>query len=195
MTSAAASACAATAARIRSTSSSARHSSSTRSCAASSATRSRSSIYRVSVQRQEVPPPQPMALPSPEQLAALRASNGNGAGNGNGNGQGVEGASTLAQGTTAALRLRPHRWPRLPEALRWPALRPSAPAPDATKLLPGLGAPRRGPMTLQRGDEAVGSAPAGGASSAGQPASAAKLGRNDPCWCGSGKKYKKCHGA
>lgn len=19
------------------------------------------------------------------------------------------------------------------------------------------------------------------------------LGRNDPCWCGSGKKYKKCH--
>ena len=25
------------------------------------------------------------------------------------------------------------------------------------------------------------------------PASAAKLQRNDPCWCGSGKKYKKCH--
>jgi preprotein translocase subunit SecA len=23
----------------------------------------------------------------------------------------------------------------------------------------------------------------------------AKVGRNDPCWCGSGKKYKKCHGA
>jgi uncharacterized protein YecA (UPF0149 family) len=22
-----------------------------------------------------------------------------------------------------------------------------------------------------------------------------KLGRNDPCPCGSGKKYKKCHGA
>src|SRR5437763_2927986 len=21
-----------------------------------------------------------------------------------------------------------------------------------------------------------------------------KLGRNDPCWCGSGKKYKRCHG-
>jgi len=20
-----------------------------------------------------------------------------------------------------------------------------------------------------------------------------RLGRNDPCWCGSGKKYKKCH--
>jgi preprotein translocase subunit SecA len=22
-----------------------------------------------------------------------------------------------------------------------------------------------------------------------------KTGRNDPCWCGSGKKFKKCHGA
>ncbi len=21
-----------------------------------------------------------------------------------------------------------------------------------------------------------------------------KLGRNDPCWCGSGRKFKKCHG-
>ncbi len=24
---------------------------------------------------------------------------------------------------------------------------------------------------------------------------ARQIGRNDPCWCGSGKKYKKCHGA
>jgi len=22
---------------------------------------------------------------------------------------------------------------------------------------------------------------------------AVELGRNEPCWCGSGKKYKKCH--
>ena len=21
------------------------------------------------------------------------------------------------------------------------------------------------------------------------------VGRNDPCWCGSGKKFKKCHGS
>jgi preprotein translocase subunit SecA len=28
-----------------------------------------------------------------------------------------------------------------------------------------------------------------------QPATAAAtVGRNDPCPCGSGKKYKKCHG-
>jgi tetratricopeptide (TPR) repeat protein len=25
------------------------------------------------------------------------------------------------------------------------------------------------------------------------PQARAKLGRNDPCWCGSGKKYKRCH--
>jgi uncharacterized protein len=27
------------------------------------------------------------------------------------------------------------------------------------------------------------------------PARAAKIGRNDPCPCGSGRKYKKCCGA
>ena len=26
------------------------------------------------------------------------------------------------------------------------------------------------------------------------PSPTHKLGRNDPCWCGSGKKYKHCHG-
>lgn len=25
------------------------------------------------------------------------------------------------------------------------------------------------------------------------PEAAAKLSRNEPCWCGSGKKYKLCH--
>jgi Preprotein translocase subunit SecA (ATPase, RNA helicase) len=29
-----------------------------------------------------------------------------------------------------------------------------------------------------------------------QPVNAGpKVGRNNPCWCGSGKKYKRCHGA
>ena len=30
-------------------------------------------------------------------------------------------------------------------------------------------------------------------SSSSTPKSGKKLGRNDPCWCGSGKKWKKCH--
>ncbi len=45
--------------------------------------------------------------------------------------------------------------------------------------------------------------PAASGESAGPPAvveqrrvdEAEQIGRNDPCWCGSGKKFKKCHGA
>src|SRR6266849_3279803 len=40
---------------------------------------------------------------------------------------------------------------------------------------------------------ATAGSPNGGEGSA-VPVPAGKLGRNDPCWCGSGKKYKKCHG-
>jgi len=39
-------------------------------------------------------------------------------------------------------------------------------------------------------------AAAGAAAGGRQPVRAgAKIGRNDPCYCGSGKKYKRCHGA
>ncbi len=37
-------------------------------------------------------------------------------------------------------------------------------------------------------------APVGAVAAGAQGAPAAKIGRNDPCWCGSGKKYKRCHG-
>jgi preprotein translocase subunit SecA len=40
------------------------------------------------------------------------------------------------------------------------------------------------------------SAGSGAPAQAGEPVrSGRKIGRNDPCWCGSGKKYKRCHGA
>ena len=35
----------------------------------------------------------------------------------------------------------------------------------------------------------------GSAGSKKQVINSDKVGRNDPCPCGSGKKYKKCHGA
>ncbi|MDR7544458.1 MAG: preprotein translocase subunit SecA [Armatimonadota bacterium] len=41
------------------------------------------------------------------------------------------------------------------------------------------------PVASAREPAAVGARPSGGHH---------KIGRNDPCWCGSGKKYKKCHG-
>jgi hypothetical protein len=37
--------------------------------------------------------------------------------------------------------------------------------------------------------------PASSSSGSAAPTNAHKVGRNDPCPCGSGKKYKKCHGA
>ncbi len=41
-----------------------------------------------------------------------------------------------------------------------------------------------------------GNGPTDGDVGARQPVrSGVKLGRNDPCFCGSGKKYKRCHGA
>ena len=55
------------------------------------------------------------------------------------------------------------------------------------------------PGGLRRGPEASAgrarSAPLGNAGFAGSPIRVPKVGRNDPCPCGSGKKYKKCHGA
>lgn len=54
-----------------------------------------------------------------------------------------------------------------------------------------------GPRT-SREPVAVGSgaspASSGDGNAVGQGQIKRKIGRNDPCWCGSGKKYKKCHG-
>ena len=61
-----------------------------------------------------------------------------------------------------------------------------------TKILPGLTSPTPRNVQLQKGDERLDS---GQASAAGQSPDGEKIGRNDPCWCGSGKKYKRCHGA
>ena len=55
-------------------------------------------------------------------------------------------------------------------------------------LLPGLSGTAPRAMREQLGDEVR--SPVSSASPAGGP----KLGRNDPCYCGSGLKYKKCHG-
>jgi preprotein translocase subunit SecA len=86
-------------------------------------------------------------------------------------------------------------------------LRPVLQGEDGASRPP---ARRRAPVTLN--DPGAGAAAFGGAPAAGrrpQPARTGgddaavrtvrrdnpKVGRNDPCPCGSGKKYKKCHGA
>jgi preprotein translocase subunit SecA len=50
--------------------------------------------------------------------------------------------------------------------------------------------------TTSAAGAATATAVAGGGGNGSSPArSGPKIGRNEPCWCGSGKKYKKCHGA
>jgi preprotein translocase subunit SecA len=52
-----------------------------------------------------------------------------------------------------------------------------------------------GVAPLAAGDGAGNGSPQGENPTTVVKADREKIGRNDPCWCGSGKKYKKCHGA
>jgi len=74
--------------------------------------------------------------------------------------------------------------PRVPP----PAPMPVTPAKEAPAAQNGRGAAQPAPAP----------APAQGKTSILQktavPVDVQKIGRNDPCYCGSGKKYKKCHG-
>jgi preprotein translocase subunit SecA len=67
----------------------------------------------------------------------------------------------------------------------------SSPRPVAPSAARGLPASAPGPRV--QATDARGRAMQPGAATA-DPA-APTIGRNDPCPCGSGKKYKKCHGA
>jgi preprotein translocase subunit SecA len=70
-----------------------------------------------------------------------------------------------------------------------------AAASDADLLVPGAvpvgtAARRQQELVTHRGPDGAGS------EARPRPLRAVpKVGRNDPCPCGSGKKYKKCHGA
>ena len=81
-----------------------------------------------------------------------------------------------ASATPGAGPSSPPRWSRPP---RSPPPRP--PRRRASSVIPvrawgGNGGASENPETVVKADRD-------------------KIGRNDPCWCGSGKKYKKCHGA
>jgi len=55
--------------------------------------------------------------------------------------------------------------------------------------------PRRNRTTIEgRGGEGGGQGPQERRKPSTMKRDAPKVGRNDPCPCGSGKKYKKCHG-
>jgi preprotein translocase subunit SecA len=125
-------------------------------------------LFRVQVQ----------AVPQPLTQTAAASFSATG---GDGNGGQPAGAATSADGGHIHPDGTYHSGVREPAVV------------GAAGLLPGLAAQQRRGIQLQHGDEPA--AGAGGAVSGAAPASAAKLGRNDACWCGSGKKYKRCHGA
>ncbi len=147
-----------------------------------------SSILRVQVTRQEAPGPQP--LPGPGQPGQLAGGSSELAASADGSapsaGDGSNGASSGAVRTAAAGRAA--------------ATGSAAAAGNAI-----LGSIARGlpPPPVVRGvreslgDEVVGSSPSSNGSSAlraGFAPDGRRMGRNDVCFCGSGLKYKKCHG-
>jgi preprotein translocase subunit SecA len=71
----------------------------------------------------------------------------------------------------------------------------AASATPAPALVPGMAAARQRPIQYQHGDQPAAAASGGDSASRARGDARTKIGRNDPCWCGSGKKFKRCHGA
>jgi preprotein translocase subunit SecA len=71
-----------------------------------------------------------------------------------------------------------------------------APASGGTPSTGGRPLPRALPQGREMGGSANAgpSAGGGGAVRPGYSPAGVRMGRNDPCWCGSGRKYKRCHG-
>ena len=123
-----------------------------------------SSIFRVTVTKQPPPGPDPDVSASLARGAAALAG-GNG-----------KAARSAVAGTASRGRRRSARPPRRSATSASPsATSRSRPAAGAASAAGGRAAPSDGPRP-------------------GYTPSGDRIGRNDPCWCGSGAKYKKCHG-
>jgi preprotein translocase subunit SecA len=140
-------------------------------------------IFRVTVKRE----PATVPLPGPGQPGSL---------DDDGRDDRVAVGASVSSGSTSATGSGPIAGgPMEPggAVLRSPGTRTGT----ATGYAGGSAAPIRGlpadPMRTAR--QAPGDAAVPGQTRPGLTPSGAKIGRNDPCWCGSGVKYKKCHGA
>jgi preprotein translocase subunit SecA len=131
-------------------------------------------IFRVTVQRQ---PPPSATGGDPAVASALAA-----------------GAAALAGGNGARAAGRAPAGVRAGAAAAGSALAGGLPAGPAARN-----------VRERLGDEPVDGSGAeartgpGGTAASGEPRpgytpTGERIGRNDPCWCGSGAKYKKCHG-
>jgi preprotein translocase subunit SecA len=135
-------------------------------------------IFRVQVQQQ--PPAQTFPMPIPAQLTQTSSD---------GNGSAVdkitpvEGGHVHSDGTFHAQEAE----------TKTPATVGAASAAAGVAIKGLSGQSRRGELQYSAGEQVA----AAGAARGAKPKAddGPKLGRNDPCWCGSGKKYKRCHGA
>jgi len=144
-------------------------------------------ILRVNVTRE--PAPQTIPLPGPGQPARPVAGGvATGAVSGGGPASPLAG---MLGSVTAASATAPAPEPDLGTGGGTGA--PRRPAGN------GNGSPVSGPLPADpmRGVRETSSNGGGGSPDGVKPGytpSGARIGRNDPCWCGSGNKYKKCHG-
>jgi len=114
-------------------------------------------------------PPPPVAMPLPRTFTGPAAPEGE--------------AVPLVRREVAGGLVAPEaavqpRRPPGPPLAALGAIGPSESQKSATLRAAGIGGPPRAPAGASAG-----------------PGGYARVGRNDPCPCGSGKKYKKCHGA
>ncbi len=130
-------------------------------------------IFRVTITREPAPPPMPLPMPDASTLAELSDGSGDGS-NGDGRPTRRTRARTTAGGGTAA----------------------AGPAGAIARGLPS--GPSVQGVRESLGDEVVGGgagpSDAPGALRPGYTPTGQRIGRNDTCFCGSGLKYKRCHG-
>jgi preprotein translocase subunit SecA len=145
-------------------------------------------ILRVQVTQQPAPPPPgPFVMSGPGQAASSGSGNGNGRGaTGGGNGlgarAGMASAGGVGSGGTAVA------------SVAGGAITGTA-GTRAIAGNTGAGARTQGASGGAPGAGSQRATPGGSVQARpGYTPTGEKIGRNDPCWCGSGLKYKKCHG-
>ncbi len=86
--------------------------------------------------------------------------------------------------------------PAAPRPLAGPGMRARPGTPAAARVAgPGVTGTAGSAILAGRGAAAAPGAVGGQGARPGYTPAGQKIGRNDACWCGSGRKYKKCHGA
>ncbi len=147
-----------------------------------------SSIFRVTVTRQPAPVPGGDPAVAASLAAGAAALSG-------GNGRTAAG---ISPGAAAAAPVGGRTAPPMPAAGSPGSAIVKGALPAAPKIATAREQLGDAPVAAGAGagstGVASGAASAGGAPALGFTPSGARIGRNDACWCGSGAKYKKCHG-